>query len=107
MQAKKSKSYQNDSKGRILIKVPKATQRARWGPAAISIANRPQRFHEAMRDHGCETTAGKNLYHLGPELLKRPSTGTVTISFMLILEGRFEGNEGGLLAAGGKIDTRA
>ena len=47
-----------------------------------------------MRDHGCETMAGKKFTSLAPELSKRPSTGTVMISVMLILEGRFEGNEG-------------
>lgn len=82
----------------------KAIQQARWVPAAMSIANGPQIYHKTGRDHGCETIAGKN--NIAPELLECASTGTVMTSVILILPGRFEGNEGGLLAAGGKIDTR-
>ena len=107
MQAKQSKFYQDDPNGRILIKVTKAIQKATWGPAAISIANRPQRCPEAMRNHRCETIAGKTFTSLALELLECSSTGTVMISVRLILEGILEGNERGLIAAGGKIDTQA
>lgn len=52
------------------MNVPKAIQKANGMHAAISITNRSQRCHEPMREHGCETMAGKNLYQLSARAFK-------------------------------------
>ena len=59
-----------------------------------------------MRDTAMKLWPVKPFISQAPELLECSPTGTVMISVMLIQGGRSKGDEGALIAAGGKIDIR-